>query len=50
MPDPLDEAGRASWKRWQLNSALKYFEMQKTVVGESKVAEMGSSFGLGYGL
>lgn len=46
----MGEAGRASWKRWQLNSALKYFEMQKKGVGGSKVAEMGSSLGLGYGL
>lgn len=28
-PDPLVEAGRASWKRWHVNSAFKYFEMQR---------------------
>ena len=27
--DPLVEAGRASWKRWHVNSAFKYFEMQR---------------------
>lgn len=28
-PDPLVEAGRAPWKRWRVNSAFKYLEMQR---------------------
>lgn len=28
-PDPLVEAGRAPWKKWRVNSAFNYLEMQR---------------------